>query len=150
MKINFRSPYWDMTDKEKKVHEQKVNVLLVDDHQIMRRGIKGLINAEADLFVVAEASNGREAIKFAREMLPDVIMMDVNMPIMNGIKATKEIVSVHPSTKIIGLSMSNDNDAKQSILNAGACAYLSKSDALESLCETIRNVLNHHGRVAKG
>lgn len=129
----------NLPDKEE---IEKTRVLLADDHQIMRRGIKGLINAEDDLFVVAEARNGKEAVKLARETSPDVIVMDFNMPLMNGFEAAKEIILINPSIKIIGLSLNGHHYARQSMLSAGASAYLAKSEVFDSLCSTIRYIVN--------
>lgn len=137
-KISTRAFYQSTADKKK----SRTSILLADDHLAMRRGIKGLINAEDDLFITAEACNGKEAVIFARETSPDVIVMDFNMPIMNGIEATKAIILVNPSIRIIGLSLNNHNYARQSMLKAGASAYLTKSDVFDTLCSTIRNVVN--------
>lgn len=117
---------------------RKIKVLLVDDHQIMREGIRNLIEAEDDMMVVAEASGGNEAVELAEETSPDVIIMDINMPGMNGIEATKKILSDNTQPIVIGLSVHNSEDVKESVKNVGASVYLSKTEAFELLCATIR------------
>lgn len=116
-----------------------ISVMLVDDHDMMRKGLKRMIDAQSDLSVIAEVSNGRDALKTAQELCPNVIVMDVNMPGMNGIDATKEINATMPNIRIIGLSLHNSNEVAEAMRNAGASAYLSKSEAFEALCATIRS-----------
>lgn len=123
------------TDEER---DQKVKVLLVDDHQMIHEGLKKIVDAENDLVVIAEAFDGEEAIKLAQETSPDIIVMDVNMPVMNGIEATKEIMLRMPALRIIGLSLNNHENTVKSMLSAGASAYLTKNEAFETLCPTIR------------
>jgi PAS domain S-box-containing protein len=117
----------------------KIKVLLADDHQIMREGLRKIINEEADLTVAGEAANGREAVEMAREIQPDVIVMDVDMPEMNGIQATRQIKGILPHIHIIALSFHNDKGVAREIRKAGASAYLTKSDAFETLRATIRS-----------
>lgn len=118
--------------------DQKVNVMLVDDHQMVREGLKRMVNAEVDLQVIAEASNGFEAIELARKANPDVIIMDVNMPEMDGITATKQIMAELPGMRIVGLSLFESPKVIDSMRSAGAVAYITKNEAVESLCATIR------------
>lgn len=117
----------------------KIRVMLVDDHHMMREGLRRIIEGEDDLMVVAEASDGKEGVKLARETAPDVVVMDVNMPKMNGIEATRKIKSEAPDVHIIGLSLHNEENIVRAMRSAGASAYLTKEEAFETLCATIRN-----------
>lgn len=118
----------------------KIRVLLVDDHRIMREGLRSIIEGQADLEVVAEASDGRMAVEVARETRPDVVVMDINMPTMNGLEATRQIKADLPQVKIIGLSVHEDEGMAALMRDAGASAYLSKGSAFETLCATIREL----------
>jgi two-component system NarL family response regulator len=113
--------------------------MIADDHQVMRRGLATMLQLETDIEVVAEASDGEEAIRIAREIEPDVILMDVSMPRMNGIEATRAIHSELPHVQIIGLSMYDEEDQAAAILNAGAAAYHCKSGSSALLLAAIRN-----------
>ena len=117
----------------------KVKVLLVDDHQMMREGLRKMIEDEDDLVVIAEASDGKDAVKLAGEASPDVIVMDVNMPGMNGIEATRQIAADMPHMRIIGLSLQQEESVSRAMRSAGASAYLTKSEVFETLCATIRS-----------
>ncbi|MEX2574942.1 MAG: PAS domain S-box protein [Balneolaceae bacterium] len=119
--------------------DKRVKVLLVDDHKMVRTGLKNLIEEEKDLFVVAEATTGKEAIEQTRKMHPDVIVMDVNMPEMNGIEATQIITSYNTNVRIIGLSLHEKKDVIEAMKRAGASAYLTKTEAFESLSAVIRS-----------
>ncbi len=115
-----------------------IRVLLVDDHKIMRQGLAGLLNLEPGIDVVGEAADGPEAIKLAAKLRPDVIIMDVNLGVMSGIKATKIVLSKNPEIKIIGLSMYVDGDVAMAMREAGACAYLTKGGPSEDLIDAIK------------
>jgi DNA-binding NarL/FixJ family response regulator len=117
-----------------------IRILLVDDHKIVRDGLRSLLELEPDMEVVAEAADGSAAIAQARAVTPDVIIMDIAMPGMNGIEATGHIVRELPETKVIGLSMHADKRFKAEMEKAGASAYLRKDSAFESLARTIRSV----------
>lgn len=118
--------------------ESKIRVLLADDHRIMREGLRSIIQGQADLEVVAEAADGRTAVEAARETRPDVVVMDVNMPTMNGLEATRQIKADLPEVEVIGLSVHDDEHMAAMMREAGASAYLSKGGAFETLCATIR------------
>lgn len=120
-------------------HNRKIKVLLVDDHQMMREGLRKIIEEEGDITIIAEAASGEEAIELTRKHSPDVIVMDVNMPGMNGIEATRKILSSIPDVRIIGLSLHDSKDVATAMKSAGASAYLSKTEATQDLCDTIRN-----------
>ncbi len=121
--------------------ELKIKVLLVDDHRIVREGIKSLIDSQSDMEVIAEASSGREAIRIVRKMSPDLVVMDVAMPDMNGIEATRHITSEFPGVKVIALSMHSNKRFVVEILRVGASGYLLKDCAFEELANAIRAVM---------
>ncbi len=98
-----------------------------------------MIEAQDDLQIVAEASNGEQAVSLAYETTPDVIIMDVNMPVMDGIEATRKITSKLPFVQVVGLSLYNHDEVVHNMMGAGASAYLTKDEAFETLCEIIRN-----------
>jgi len=123
------------------VGELKIKVLLVDDHRIVREGIKSLIDSQSDMEVIAEASSGREAIRIVRKMSPDLVVMDVAMPDMNGIEATRHITSEFPGVKVIALSMHSNKRFVVEILRVGASGYLLKDCAFEELANAIRAVM---------
>lgn len=125
-----------------KQKKRKIKVLLVDDHEMIRIGLKKIVNEQEDLMVIAEASNGKEAIKIARETEPDIVVMDVNMPVMDGIDATQEITKQMPHIRVIALSFHNHRHVIDSMRSAGATAYITKSEAFETLCATIRSEAN--------
>ena len=119
---------------------KKIRVLLADDHAILRKGVRMLIDAQPDLEVVGEAKTGREAIHEARELKPDVVVMDVSMPELNGIEGTRQICDELPHTKVIGLSMHRDSVYVREILRAGARGYLLKDSEDDDLVRAIRAV----------
>ncbi len=118
----------------------KTRILLADDHGIMRQGLRSLLQRESDLEVVGEASTGQEAVRMARELVPDVMVMDVGMPDLNGIDATERIKGELPLIKIVALSMHSDRRFVTGMLGAGASGYVLKSEALEELVGAIRSV----------
>jgi PAS domain S-box-containing protein len=123
---------------EMKASAGTYRVLVVDDHQIMREGLIGLFQFEPDIEVVGEAADGNSAVRMARELEPEVVIMDVNMPEMNGIEATRHILSTHPSTCIIGLSMHVDPEIAEAMREAGAHDYLTKGGPMNDLVDSIR------------
>jgi two-component system response regulator NreC len=115
-------------------------VLIADDHQIMREGLRTMLEKEYDLTVVGEADNGRMTLRLARELTPDVIIMDVAMPDLNGIEATRQIIAELPAVKIIALSMHDDRRFVLNMLKAGAAGYMLKDCAFKDLAKAIRVV----------
>jgi PAS domain S-box-containing protein len=113
-------------------------ILIVDDHKIMREGLAGLLQFESGLEIVGQAADGPQAIELARDLRPDVIIMDVNLGEMNGMEATRRILADHPNIKVIGLSMHIDDNAAAAMREAGAVAYLTKGGPSEDLIEAIR------------
>ncbi len=118
---------------------QPVRVLLADDHKILRQGLISLLQFETDIEVVGEAADGKEAVELARQIKPDVIIMDINMPVMDGVEATEIIVSELPSTKVIGLTMHVAPDVATGLLKAGAVGCLTKGGPSEDLISAIRS-----------
>jgi len=120
-----------------------IKILLADDHQIMRDGLRSLIEQQRGMEVVAEAENGRAAVKLTRKFRPDVIVMDINMPDLNGIDATHQIVAEFPGTKVVAFSMHTDHQFVVGALKAGVSGYLQKDSAFEELERAIRTVISN-------
>lgn len=113
---------------------RKAKILLVDDHTVVRQGIKALFAPEPDVEVVGEAENGREALERIPQLQPDIILMDISMPGLNGIEATRQILQSHPHVKIVVLSMHTSEEYVFQVLHAGASGYvLKQSDSMEVL-----------------
>lgn len=117
-----------------------IHILVADDDPLMRKILSDLLQREEDFIVVAEAVTGREAIKLSGELKPQVILMDISMPEMNGIDATAHIHNNFPNAQVIGLSMHTDSATREAMLSAGAKAYLVKTDMVSALVHTIRDV----------
>ncbi|MHB9072916.1 MAG: response regulator [Desulfobaccales bacterium] len=118
-----------------------ITIIVVDDHKILRQGLRTLLAREADMEVVAEAEDGRHAVRLVRELSPQVVIMDVGMPDLNGIEATRQILQESPETKIIALSMHSDRRFVTNMIKAGASGYLLKDSAFEELATAIRVVM---------
>jgi two-component system response regulator NreC len=119
---------------------RKLRILLADDHIVMRTGLRALLERQPDLEVVGESENGRETIELAASLRPDVVVMDVGMPDMNGIEATKAIVTQRPTTAVVILSMHSDESYVMRALKAGARGYLLKDSAAADLIGAIQAV----------
>lgn len=119
------------------------SVLIADDHKILRQGLRSLLQTEPGIEVVAEAKNGREAVRLARDLAPDVVIIDVGMPDLNGVEATHHLLKEVPGTKVIALSMHSDRRFVTGMLAAGACGYLLKDTAFEELALSIRKVMQN-------
>lgn len=120
-----------------------VKILLADDHKIIRDGLRSLINNQSGMEVVAEADNGRNAVKLTRKLKPDLIIMDISMPDLNGIEATRQIIAESHGIKIIALSMHVDKRFVVEMFNAGVSGYLLKDCAFEELSGAIRAVTSN-------
>ena len=118
-------------------------ILLADDHKITRQGLRSLLEKQKDMEVIAEADNGRAAVQMAAELDPDVIIMDVTMPDLNGVEATKQILDKSPDVKIVALSIHSDALFVTEMLKSGAAGYLLKDCAFEELVRAIRTVLDN-------
>jgi len=120
-----------------------IRILLADDHKITRQGLRSLLEKQQDIEVVAEAENGRNAVRLAAELAPDVVIMDITMPDLNGVEATRQIISESPDIKIIALSMHSDSLFVTEMLKSGAAGYLLKDCAFEELTRAIRSVIDN-------
>lgn len=127
-----------------------VKIILVDDHQIVRQGLRTLLAEEPDMEVVAEADNGRKLLRLVQDLSPQVIIMDISMPDLNGIEATRQVLAEHPGIKVIALSMHSDSLFVLNMLKAGASGYLLKDCAMEELVKAIRTVANNQTYLSPG
>jgi two-component system, NarL family, response regulator NreC len=118
----------------------KLRVLLAEDHETVREGLKLIINAQSDMEVIAEASDGLAAIQRAQELSPDVLIMDVSMPKLNGLRATKKLKEVCPQVKVVALTRHNDESYLQELLRAGASGYVLKQSPTTEMLHAIRTV----------
>lgn len=118
-----------------------IRILLADDHQIIRAGLRSLLEKEPGLTVIAEAETGRDAVRLTLVQQPEVVVMDVAMPDLNGIEATRQIIAERPGIRVVALSMHADRRYVMEMLKAGASGYLLKDSAFEELVRAIRTVL---------
>ena len=119
---------------------KKIKVLIAEDHEVVREGLKILIGTEPDLEIAGEAETGHKAVRMARDLKPDVVLMDVSMPRGNGLEATQSIAKQLPASKVLVLSAFSDEDSVRKLLAAGASGYLTKHSAAEELLRAIREV----------
>src|SRR6266705_3035854 len=119
---------------------RKIAVLLVDDHAVVRQGLRALLSAEEDMEVVGEAENGRQAVTLAKKNPPEVVVMDVAMPLLNGLEATRQILKSLSATKVLVLTSYGDDECVQQLMQAGASGYLIKQTAANDLLKAIREV----------
>jgi DNA-binding NarL/FixJ family response regulator len=118
----------------------KLRIFLADDHEMLREGLKLLINSQPDMECCGEASDGRMAVERARELLPDIVVMDVSMPELNGLQATKRLKSACPQVKVLTLTRHADDGYLQQLLKAGVSGYVLKQSASTSLLYAIRAI----------
>jgi DNA-binding NarL/FixJ family response regulator len=118
-----------------------IKIIIVDDHKILRQGLRTMLEKIPGLEVVAEAEDGRTAVRQAQELLPQVVIMDVGLPDLNGIEATRQVLMASPETKVIGLSMHSDKRFVLNMIKAGASGYLLKDSAFEELATAIHTVM---------
>lgn len=116
----------------------KIKLLLADDHAVLRVGLKTLFNAQPDMEVIAEAANGEETVLKTHEFAPDIVLMDITMPGLNGFEATREIKKQNPATKVLVLTMHDDESYLHKMFNAGADGYVPKKAAGTELLDAIR------------
>lgn len=120
--------------------EQKIKLMLVDDHEMVRTGLKSLLDTQPDFQVVGEASNGAEALDKVTQLNPDVIVMDISMPVMDGLEATRRLVASNPAAAVMALTVHEDKEYFFQMLQAGAKGYITKEAAADELVAAIRSV----------
>ena len=123
----------------------KIRILVTDDHIVVRKGLVAMLETEPDIQIIGEASNGAEALKMAQELVPDVVLMDLVMPVMDGIEATRQIKQTVPSVNILVLTSFSTNDKVLPSLNAGAIGYLLKDSTPADLVRAIHQVAQGEG-----
>lgn len=123
---------------------KKIRILLVDDHPVVRQGLCALLKMEDDMEVIGEADNGLAAVALARKTLPEVVVMDLSLPLLDGAEATRQIHQTVPSVKVLVLSSHGDDEFVERLKQAGATGYLTKDSAAMELIHAIRTV--HSGR----
>ena len=119
---------------------EKITVLLVDDNAAVRRGLRTLLESEGCFAVVGQARNGRDAVKMALTLRPDVILMDIAMPVLNGLEATRQIRAANPAANVLILSAHSDDGYIEQLITVGAAGFLEKLTAAELLSTAIREV----------
>jgi DNA-binding NarL/FixJ family response regulator len=120
---------------------EKMRILLAEDHKVVREGTRKLLESQPDFEVVGEASDGIEAVELAKKLKPEIIIMDVSMPRLNGIEATRQIKAIYPNIAILPLTGYDDDEYVFALLEAGAAGYLLKDSSGEELIEAIRQVM---------
>ena len=119
-----------------------IKIILADDHGIMREGLRALLEKQSGIEVIAEAENGRTTVELSRELNPDVVIIDIAMPDLNGIDATRQIINDSPGVKVIALSMHSNKKLVREMLSAGASGYMLKDSAFEELEKALETVVN--------
>ena len=137
----FRPQHSALQEESGLQQNAKIRVLLVDDHRVLRQGMRSIVAAYDHLEVVGEAGDGIEAVTLTQQLRPDVVVMDINMPRMDGIEATRRIKTDWPDIMIIGLSVNQSADTEQKMKTAGASAYLTKESAVDVLCQAIEDAM---------
>jgi len=123
---------------------EKISILIVDDHQLFRNGLKFILSESEDFEIVAEASNGEEFIKLIKNVVPDIVLMDINMPLMNGIDASRKALAMYPDLKIVVLSMYDDEQYYNSLIELGVKGFLLKDATSDELKTGILRIYNNH------
>jgi DNA-binding NarL/FixJ family response regulator len=118
-----------------------IGILFVDDHEVFHDCIRHLFNTREDMRILAVANNGQTALRLTRELLPDVVVMDVRLPTLNGIEATRQILQIHPQSRVVGLSGCADRQTVVEMLRAGARGYVVKDAAFTELLQAIETVM---------
>lgn len=121
---------------------EKIKIIVIDDHTIVRQGISQALQKKENFEVVGEAESGQSAIDLVLELCPDVVIMDINMPGLNGIQTTKQILKINSDIKVLALSMHSEKVYVMGMLNGGAAAYLLKTCSIKELCNAINIVLS--------
>lgn len=123
-------------------NDANIKIIIADDHEIFRDGFKLMLSKQMDITLIGEAADGRELVELVKEKLPDLIITDIKMPIMDGIEAAKKVAALYPDMGIIGLSMFDEDDLIIDMLEAGAKGYLLKNANKEQILEAIKTVYN--------
>lgn len=123
---------------------EKINILVVDDHKIVRDGILSLLQDQPDICVISQAENGKDALEKIPKVLPHLVLIDISMPVMNGIECTREITTKYPEIKVLALTMLNELEHIKNMLSAGAGGYLLKNSGKEELVTAIKTVVAGH------
>lgn len=131
-------------------YHMPIKVLLADKHAIVRQGVRNLLDTEPDMEVVGEADSGWATVKLVHELTPDVVIMDISLPDLNGAEATRQILAESPDVKVIALSMHSDSLFVLNMLKSGASGYLLKDCALEELVKAIRTVVQEQTYLSPG
>lgn len=119
-----------------------IKVMIVDDHPLMRDALRVHLENESDIQIVAEAKDGEEAVKLASELIPDVIVMDIEMPKLNGLEATRRIKAQNPKIQVLALTVHNDSEHILKVLEAGAAGYMTKTTLGERLIRAVRSIMD--------
>lgn len=127
---------------------KRIRILLADDHAVVRQGFKMILSSQSDMEIVGEAGNGREVVELAENLKPDIVVMDVAMPELNGIEATRRLATSVPHARVVALSMHKDNVYVREILRAGARGYLLKDSVAGDLVSAIRAVAQGEGYIS--
>jgi len=127
---------------------KRIRILLADDHAVVRQGFKMILGAQPDMEIVGEAGNGREAVELAEKLKPEVVVMDVSMPELNGIEATRRLSDSTPHTRVLALSMHKDSVYVREILRAGARGYILKDSVAGDLVSAVRSVAAGEGYIS--
>ena len=122
---------------------EKLRILIADDHEIIRRGLKALLSSRPGWVICAEAATGREAICKAEEQRPDIVVMDISMPVLNGLEATRKIRKMLPKTHVVILSLHYSDQLVREVLDSGARSYVLKSDASRDLFQAVEALVNN-------
>lgn len=132
----------EATSKSGSKRSEKTRIMLADDHPLLRQALRDVLEKQPDFEVIAEASDGEEAVKLVTEMLPDVVIMDISMPTLNGLEATKQIKASNPSIAVLVLTVHSDSEHILSILQAGAGGYLTKSVYGDEVIHAVRALVS--------
>jgi DNA-binding NarL/FixJ family response regulator len=119
---------------------KRITILLAEDHMVVRQGLRALLEAEGDIQILAEAQTGREAVQLARKLRPAVVVMDIALPVLNGVEATRQLLKAIPATRVLILSAYADDTYIEQVMAAGAAGYLLKQSSLTALAHAIRQV----------